>query len=238
MKSTKFGRRGSLTGPQSYRYDSGVALRDQELDLDGRRQPPSGPVTYEEFLEWADEETHAEWVDGQIILMPVTVNRHHDRILSFLRWLFVQVTRLGQVGSVHGEPFQMRLSPLGRGRAPDLFFVRLERAHLVEAHYMDGPADLVVEIVSPESMHRDRVEKLAEYERARVPEYWLVDYEQTIAEFRVLGSDGRYRVVFSASTGLYQSAVLPQLRLRVEWLWQEPGPDMGDVLRVLDQPSA
>jgi Uma2 family endonuclease len=215
-----------------------MALRDQETKLDERRQPPPGPVTYEEFLEWADEDTHAEWVDGQVILMPVTVAERHALILSFLTWLFNQVTRLGQLGGVYGEPFQMRLPALRRGRAPDLFFVRSERRDLMRRHYMHGPADLVVEIVSPESVRRDRIEKLAEYEEAGVPEYWLIDPERADAEFRVRGPDGRYRVAFSGTTGLYQSTVLPQLRLRIEWLWQEPGPDMDAVLRELGQPSA
>ena len=51
-----------------------MALRDQETKLDERRQPPPGPVTYEEFLERADEDTHAEWVDGQVIPMPDLVH--------------------------------------------------------------------------------------------------------------------------------------------------------------------
>ncbi len=35
-----------------------------------RRLPeiPSG-MTYQEFLDWLDEDTRAEWVDGQVILM-------------------------------------------------------------------------------------------------------------------------------------------------------------------------
>jgi Uma2 family endonuclease len=213
-------------------------LRDEELELAPRRQPPPGPVTYEEFLEWADEDTWAEWVDGQIILMPVTVAERHARILRFLTWLFTEVTRLGRLGSVYTEPFQMRLPALGRSRSPDLFLVRPERVHLMERHYLNGPADLVVEIISPESVRRDRVEKLAEYERAKIPEYWLVDAEGLSTEFRVLGADGRYRLAFSGTTGAYQSTILPQLRLRVEWLWADPGPDMDEVLRELGRPSA
>jgi Uma2 family endonuclease len=194
---------------------------------------PRGPLTYEEFLEWADEDTHAEWVDGQVILLHVTVAERHARIVWFLTWLFGQASQLGHLGRAFSEPFQMRLPELRRGRAPDLFFVRPERLHLLERHFMRGPADLVVEVTSPESEHRDRVEKLAEYEQAGVREYWLIDAEKLGAEFRVLGSDGRYRVALAGAAGPYQSTVLPELRLRVEWLWQEPGPDMADVLREL-----
>jgi hypothetical protein len=35
--------------------------------LDALEQPqPSPRMTYDEFLAWADEDTHAEWVDGEV----------------------------------------------------------------------------------------------------------------------------------------------------------------------------
>jgi Uma2 family endonuclease len=211
----------------------GMALHD--VDLLPAREPPPGPISYEAFLEWADDQTHAEWVDGQVILLHVTVAERHARVVLFLNWLFAQVSQFGRLGRALGEPFQMWLPEQRRGRAPDLFFVLPERLHLLDRHYFRGGADLVVEVISPESAHRDRVDKLAEYEQARVREYWLIDAEELRAELRVLGPDGRYRLAFAGSTGLYQSTVLPSLRLRVDWLWQVPGPDMGEVLRVLSE---
>lgn len=35
-------------------------------------------ITYEEFLEWINEERHAEWVDGEIIEMSPVSNQHQD----------------------------------------------------------------------------------------------------------------------------------------------------------------
>lgn len=206
-----------------------MALRDEELA--DRRQPPPGPMTYEQFLEWADG-VWAEWVDGQVILMPV-VHEQHARVLTFLVWLFAHATGFGRRGRAFSEPFQMRLPELRRGRSPDVFYVRPERQHVLERYYLNGPADIAVEITSPESVHRDRVEKLAEYEQAGVAEYWLIDPERREAQVRVLGPDGRYRLAFAGAAGAYQSPILPRLRLRVEWLWQEPGPDMDEVLREL-----
>jgi Uma2 family endonuclease len=201
--------------------------------LVGGREPPPGPLTYEQFLEWAPDDAWAEWVDGRVILTTVPVAERHAAIVAFLVWLFNQASRLGRLGSVYSEPFQMHLAALQRGREPDVFFVLPEHRDRMRRLYLDGPADVVVEVVSPESQHRDRVEKLAEYEAAGLPEYWLIDAERTGAEFRQLGTDGRYRVVFAGAAGQYRSAVLPALRLRVEWLWQEPGPDFGEVMAEL-----
>ena len=60
-----------------------IAAMSAETDLAfAQREPPPGPLTYEQFLEWADEETHAEWVDGQVILTSVTVSERHAAIVN------------------------------------------------------------------------------------------------------------------------------------------------------------
>jgi hypothetical protein len=42
------------------------------------KAPPPGEVTFEAFLEWADEDTWAEWVDGEIIMMTVNADGAYD----------------------------------------------------------------------------------------------------------------------------------------------------------------
>ena len=88
--------------------------------------------------------------------------------------------------------------------------------------FLDGPADLVVEIVSPDSLERDRGAKFYEYEKAGIPEYWLVDPLRQRVEFYQLDAEARYRLVEPDAQNVYHSAVLPDLRLRVEWLWHTP----------------
>jgi Uma2 family endonuclease len=85
---------------------------------------------------------------------------------------------------------------------------------------------LVIEIMSPESRDRDRREKYAEYEGAGIPEYWLIDPEARQAHFYRLGPDGRYRAVMVDESGVFRSEVLPNFWLRVEWLWQDPPPQL------------
>jgi Uma2 family endonuclease len=202
-----------------------------ELGIEYKR-PPEGLVTFEEFLEWCEPGTHAEWVDGRVILLHVTVAERHDFVVRLLGLVFSAASRLGLFGDVHGEPFQMKLSPR-LSRTPDLFFVTAERRHLFDRHYLNGPADIALEVISPESVRRDRVVKLAEYERHGVREYWIADAQAESLEIRVLQADGTYRLAFAGTEGTYASAVLPELRVRAEWLWQTPGPDLSEVLREL-----
>lgn len=194
--------------------------------------PASGKMSYEEFLAWCDEDTWAEWVDGEVVIMSPVSFFHQDLadfLVAVLR-IFIETLDLGWVCSA---PFQMRLASLSRGREPDILFVRKDRMSLVQQTYLDGPADLVVEIISPESVQRDREEKFAEYERAGVQEYWLLDPQQKQADFYVLGSDGHYRLVSVGEDSVYQSSVLRGFWIKVAWLWQEPLPKVLEVLREL-----
>ena len=51
------------------------------------------------------------------------------------------------------------------------------------------------------------------------------------AEFSQLGEEGIYRMVLSGSQGIYHSKVLDGFWLKVEWLWQQPKPNLLDILR-------
>lgn len=94
--------------------------------------------------------------------------------------------------------------------------------------YLDGPADLVIEIVSPgpDNVERDRGKKFYEYEQGGVSEYWVIDPQVRRAEVYRLRK-GVYRLAFSGENGIYRSEALPGFWLRVEWLWQEPLPDVA-----------
>jgi hypothetical protein len=69
----------------------------------------------------------------------------------------------------------VRAATLGNGREPDVVVVLPAKAHLVRETFVDGPPDLVVEVVSDDSVERDYETKRAEYAAAGIPEYWIVD---------------------------------------------------------------
>jgi len=192
---------------------------------------PPTKMSYEEFLAWADEDTWAEWVNGEVLMLRPASNRHQD-IADFLTALCRHFVEAPQAGIVRSAPFQMKSGPDLPGREPDILFVA--RAHLdrLTATYVDGPADLVVEIISPDSRARDRGEKFYEYEQGGVGEYWLLDPLRRQAEFYQRGEDGIYRAVPVDADGTFRSAVLAGLWLKVEWLWQQPLPLLVDVLKA------
>lgn len=195
-------------------------------------EAPTKKMTYEEFLAWCDEDTWAEWVDGEVVIVsPASLPQQEiKRLLVSVLQTYVEQHDLG---TVLDAPFQMRLAELQRGREPDVLFVAKEHLNRLTETYLDGPADVVIEIVSPESGPRDRGEKYYEYEAAGVREYWLIDPDRQRAEFYRLNAQKRYDLIPLDAQGVYRSEVIPGFWLKVSWLWQRPLPRVLDVLKEL-----
>ena len=180
------------------------------------------PMTYAEFLTAFDENAHAEWVNGEAILfMPPSVR--HQRIVKFLAVLLEMYVRFSRVGEVFFAPFEMRALSEGNAREPDILYVASEHQARVTDKRVSGPADLIVEIISPESISRDRADKFYEYQQAGVREYWIIDPRPGTerADFWVLGANERYQPVPVDADGIYRSTVIPGFWIDVHWLWEE-----------------
>jgi Uma2 family endonuclease len=128
----------------------------------------------------------------------------------------------------------MKTGPELPGREPDIIFVSSENIDRLKGIHLEGPADLVIEITSPESLERDRGDKLSEYESGGVREYWIIDLDRKEAEFYRLDEHGNYRLIFEGRGGEYRSEVVPGFWLEVDWLWKEPPPSP---LRVVGEIS-
>ncbi len=191
--------------------------------------PPPARMTFEEFLAWADEDTFAEWVDGEVTFL--TTSNEHQILLKFLVLLLDQFVSAHDLGLVLFAPFLMKTGPDLPGREPDILFITKENLSRLRENYLDGPADLAVEIVSPESRGCDRETKFREYARGGVREYWLIDPPRKQAEFYQRSAEGVYEPLPVGADGIIRSVVLPGFWLDVEWLWQRPLPSLQSVLQ-------
>ncbi len=184
-------------------------------------------MSYEEFLAWADEDVHAEWVNGEVIafMPPDTL---HQRIALFLVELLDLFAQFFRLGKVLPAPFEMRATPDGPAREPDVVFIATDHLDRLTVRRLQGPADLVIEILSDESVTRDRVDKLYEYEEAGVHEYWIIDPRprRQRAEFYVRDERGQFQPALPDRERVYRSTVVPGFWLRVDWLWAEELPDV------------
>jgi len=190
-------------------------------------------MSREAWREWAGETERSEWIDGEVVtFMPPS--RIHQLLVVWLTQVLGLFARRAGIGDLVVAPFEMRLPR--SSREPDLMVVTRERLDRLGPQRLDGPADLVVEIVSDDSTARDRVGKLNEYQAAGVREYWIIDPRdgRQAADRFLLGEDGRYRQARPDDAGRLHSQVLPGLWLDPGMLWQDPLPDPLDALSAMD----
>ncbi|MEW5988855.1 MAG: Uma2 family endonuclease [Chloroflexota bacterium] len=178
-------------------------------------------MSYAEYLQWADEDTHSEWVDGEVFIFMAT-KPIHQFTLEFLHLLLRYFVDLFHLGQVHVAPFEALLRSGRSSREPDIFFVAQANLHRISKDRLVGPPDLIVEIVSAESVQRDRLEKFREYQQVGVQEYWVIDPRpgKQRADFFRLNDEGEYDLFGTEDDERVASVVLPGFWLRPDWLWQ------------------
>lgn len=185
-----------------------------------------GPYTWEDFCQLVREEQKADLIDG-VIYMASPENTDANDLFVFLIGLFDDFAEYHDLGEVYGSRVALRLDKKNAPE-PDIAFVRKEHQGRIERGGIGGPADLAVEIVSPDSVERDYEKKRNQYERFGISEYWIVDEELQKVTLLRLGAKGKYREV-KPHKGELRSAVLEGFWLRPEWLWQQPRRKKMDV---------
>ena len=174
--------------------------------------------------------------EPQISVLPVpiaTISTGMEIWLASIVFPFVETKDLGKV---YIERVAYRIGPK-RGPEPDLGFVCKAREVLRRRGFIDGPPDVAIEIVSPDSVDRDYVAKRAMFEQAGVGEYWILDPDHHRATFLRL-QEGKF-IEVAPVQNIFRSQVLPGFEIDVRWLWAQPRPQAYEVLRrLLEGPSA
>lgn len=188
-------------------------------------------MTESEFVEWVDEKTRAEWIDGEVLVMP-PVSSGHDDLAFWFRSVVQHFVSRYDLGTVKGPEFMVRLAKLRRRRTPDVLFVEKVRAGILRPQHVEGPPDLIVEIVSPESTARDWRDKYLEYEKAGVKEYWVIDPQAGRIEAYRLTRGGTFARI-AERDGKIHSAVLRGFFIRPEWVLRLPHPSDWHALKEM-----
>lgn len=79
-----------------------------------------------------------------------------------------------------------------------------------------GIPDLVIEILSPTSYSRDRIEKHQLYERFQVPEYWIVDPDIQSIQVYVLENQKCQILMARSNEEMVESDVLRGFKVKVK----------------------
>ena len=148
--------------------------------------------TYVELLaELPEANRPAELWDGELIGSPAPSLQHQKVALTFYRRLHDWVSA-ANLGEVFAAPVDMVLSS-HCVMQPDVAFVARDRLDL-DRRAIEGPADLIAEIVSLGGRDRDRIRKRDLYEQHGVKEYWIIDPQPGTIEVLFLESTGYRRI--------------------------------------------
>ena len=142
-------------------------------------------VTAEELEKFPDDDRRYELVEGRVISMSPVGFQHGRIVMTFGSMLHqhVQSRKLGVVMTEVG--FKLASNP-DTVRAPDIAFIRQDRIPISEpAGFWDGPADLAVEVLSPDDRQSDVRTKVEQYLTRGVSLVVVIDpAAETAATFR------------------------------------------------------
>jgi len=174
--------------------------------------------TYADYQSWP-EEVRYELIDGVAYAMAPAPTRTHQHLVGEL---FRQVATAlkGKPCQAFVAPFDVRLphtdepdDKVDTVVQPDVLVV-CDETKLDECGVRGAP-DWVAEVLSPSSAKRDLIVKLAVYERAGVPEYWLLHpTDRLVSVYRLV--NGQYgRPEISEMQGSLAVGVLPDVT--IDW---------------------
>jgi Uma2 family endonuclease len=142
---------------------------------------------YDEYLTWSDDERW-ELIDGKAYNMTPAPSFRHQRIAgNFYRIISNALQGRRCVPGI--APTDVVLSDYDVVQ-PDVFVVCDENK--ITEQIIRGAPDLVLEVASPATARKDRMEKKRLYEAAGVREYILIDPEGQYAERFLLDEEGRF----------------------------------------------
>jgi Uma2 family endonuclease len=171
-----------------------------------------------------------EWVNGAVVKSPSIDNRH-NALSRYLGLMFTAYFKLRPVGYALRAPFIMRLAEQYACYEPDIQLLLTRNKNRLKENLIDGPSDIVIEIVSEESQARDYAEKLYAYERGGVSEYWIIDPLREESRFYVLNRKNAL-VLQDTSDDFYSTPRLPGMQFPIFTLWEDPLPSpVGDMVK-------
>jgi Uma2 family endonuclease len=103
---------------------------------------------------------------------------------------------------------------------PDVLFFRNDGRNYLYKYYLDGPAEIVVEFVTPGCEAHDLDVKRSRYQAAGIPELWIIDSEREQVHFQ-RWVDGNYEIQVPDAGGRYAVSSVPGLIFLPDQLWVE-----------------
>lgn len=169
--------------------------------------------TYKDYLEITDDNRY-EVIEGGLIMVPAPFPYHQEvsKLIGFELIKFVEGNKQGKVlfapcDVVFNEENVVQ---------PDILVILNENLQIIKEKNISGAPDLVIEILSNSTAHKDLIKKRRLYERFKVKEYWIVDpMEKSITVYSLKEKKIEEIKTFSADETL-SSPLLKKFALHIK----------------------
>ncbi|GAB1477062.1 Uma2 family endonuclease [Bacillota bacterium] len=176
--------------------------------------------TYEDYLKIPDEPGYRyEILDG-ILIKEAAPNVIHQRVSRRLQRLLEDYFwEHDPKGEVLNSPLDVTLRETSVIQ-PDLLYVSSAQSEIIKDTHIDGAPSLAVEILSPKSRRKDRLQKLQLYQREGVEHYWIVSPDdKTLECFYLTG--GLYSLIAGGmDDDLVEHPIFTGLHIPLRVLWE------------------
>lgn len=212
---------------------------DTEAVLDAleRRPAPVEQMTFEQIAAIPAENVSASaparsTPKAQSKAAAEAVTGRHQDVRLHLAVLFKTFAELTDSGLVREAPFQVRFTRT-HIYEPDIVVIGGAGLERVSDTFLEGPPDLIIEVLSQDSTALDRGEKFVAYEAAGVREYWMIDPLRELGNLYQLGPDGRFDEVRPDTAGRLRSRILKGFVLDTSQLWRRVLPTTVETVEMV-----
>jgi Uma2 family endonuclease len=147
-------------------------------------------LTYEDYVHFPDDGRIHELIGGDHYVAPAPGTRH-QRISRLVQHQLMDQLEMTGKAEVYDAPTDVHLTEIDVVQ-PDLVVIDLQRKHVISPKKINAAPDLVVEILSESTSKRDVTLKSDLYQRAGVPEYWVIDPDRNEVAVYKLSESGTY----------------------------------------------
>ncbi len=167
--------------------------------------------TVDDYLLLGEIKTPCQLINGELIMSPAP-NPNHQRVL---RDLFKIFDSFKLSGELLFAPIDLYIDNKNVFQ-PDLVYLSDQNKKYLTSRGIEGPPDIVVEIISPSNSYTDRNQKKDSYLAFRIKEYWIVDPGNHTIEIYTPEGGGNVPVSFVSGEGEITSAIEAKVRFNLK----------------------
>jgi Uma2 family endonuclease len=175
-----------------------------------------GRVSYAEYRVLdVDDDYFYELINGELVKKSAPSPFHQILVVNLAVALnrFTKESNLG--GQILVAPVDVFVDDYSAPQ-PDVLYISDARRSIITSDGVMGAPDLVMEVLSPSSISRDRNDKRKLNERLKVQEYWILDPNNRSIEVYALTESGYDIAGFAVEQGTASSGVLQGFSVTVQ----------------------